>query len=81
MAHQYMPKIFHGLYKNPLPPSYILNVRSLNTLEDISSYDLPSFMPSDNAKGLILFAKHLFDQKKIRKYFNNDNKCEFPQKH
>ena len=38
-------------------------------------------MPSDNAKGLILFAKHLFDQKKIRKYFNNDNKCEFPQNH
>ena len=31
MAHQYMPKIFYGPYKNPLaPPSYILNVRSLN---------------------------------------------------
>ena len=31
MAHQYMPKIFHGPHKNPpTPPSYILNVRSLN---------------------------------------------------
>ena len=34
MAHQYMPKIYHGPPKNPLPPpppplSYILNVRSL----------------------------------------------------
>ena len=36
MAHQYKPKIFHGLHKNPpprpLPPSYILNVRSLTQL-------------------------------------------------
>ena len=29
MAHQYMPKIFHGPHKNPPAPSYILNVRSL----------------------------------------------------
>ena len=26
---QYMPKIFHDPHKNPLPLSYILNVRSL----------------------------------------------------
>ena len=33
MAHQYMPKIFHSPYKNPLiNPSYILNVRSLNKI-------------------------------------------------
>ena len=31
MAHQYMPKIFDGPHRNPVgPPSYILNVRSLN---------------------------------------------------
>ena len=34
MAHQYMPEIFHGPYKNPTSPSpsplsYILNVWSL----------------------------------------------------
>ena len=38
-------------------------------------------MSSDVAQGLILFAKHLFDQKKIRKSFNNDNKYKVPQKH
>ena len=38
-------------------------------------------MYSDVAQGLILFAKHLFDQKKIRKSFNNDNKYKVPQKH
>ena len=28
-----MPKIFHGLHKNPpINPSYILNVRSLNKI-------------------------------------------------
>ena len=33
MAHQYMVKIFYGPHKNPpppSPPSYILNVPSLN---------------------------------------------------
>ena len=29
MAHQYMPKMFHGPTKTLRPPSYILNVRSL----------------------------------------------------
>ena len=53
----------------------------MNTFEDISSSDFPSFMSSDVAQGLILFAKHLFDQKKIRKSFNNDNKYKVPQKH
>ena len=33
-------------------------------LEDISSSDLPSFITSDVAEDLILFPKHLFDQKK-----------------
>ena len=55
---------FMGSTETLCPLSYILNVRSLNTLEDISLYHLPNFMPSDNTKGLILFAKHLFDQKK-----------------
>ena len=33
MAHQYMPKTFYGPQKKPsaFPPSYILNVRSLNS--------------------------------------------------
>ena len=30
---------------------------------------------------MILFAKQIFDQKKIRKSFNNDNQYEVPQKH
>ena len=29
MAHQYMPKIFYEPHKTLLPPSYIINVRSL----------------------------------------------------
>ena len=52
-----------------------------NTLEDISSSDLPSFISSDVAEDMILFAKQIFDQKKIRKSFNNDNQYEVPQKH
>ena len=32
MDHQCLPKIFHGPCKNPLPPSYILNVRSLKLI-------------------------------------------------
>ena len=42
---------------------------------------MPSFISSDVAEDLILFAKHPFDQKKIRKSFNNVNKYEVPQKH
>ena len=38
-------------------------------------------MSSDVVEDLILFAKHLFHQKKMRKSFNNDNKFEVPQKH
>ena len=52
-----------------------------NTLEDISSFDLPSFISSDVAEDTILFAKQILDQKKIRKPFNNDNQYEVPQKH
>ena len=29
MAHQYIPKMFYDPHKNTLPPSYILDVRSL----------------------------------------------------
>ena len=46
---------------------------TVNTLEDISSSDLPSFIFSDIAEGRILFAKQLFDKKKKRKSFNSDN--------
>ena len=42
-----------------------------NTLEDISSSDLPSFISSDVAEDMILVAKQLFDQKKKRRYFNS----------
>ena len=49
---------------------------TVNTLEDISSSDLPSFMSCDAAEDLMLFAKHLFDQEKIRKSFINDSKYE-----
>ena len=42
---------------------------------------MPSFISSDVAEDIILFAKHIFDQKKIRKSFNNDNQYEVPQKH
>ena len=54
---------------------------TVNTLEDISLSDLPSFMSSDIVEDLIFFVKHLFHQKKMRKSFNNDNKFEVPQKH
>ena len=49
---------------------------TVNTLEDISSSDLPSFMSCDVAEDLMLFAKRLFDQEKIRKSFINDSKYE-----
>ena len=49
---------------------------TVNTLEDILSSDLPSFMSCDVAEDLMLFAKHLFDQEKIRKSFINDSKYE-----
>ena len=46
---------------------------TVNTLEDISSSDLPSFIPSDIAEDRILFTKQLFDEKKKRRSFNSDN--------
>ena len=49
---------------------------TVNTLEDILSSDLPSFMSCDVAEDLMLFAKRLFDQEKIRKPFINDSKYE-----
>ena len=54
---------------------------TVNMLEDISPSDFPSFISGDVAEVMILFAKQLFDQKKIRKSFNNDNQYEVPQKH
>ena len=62
-------------------PTLELKEITANTLEDISSSDLPSFISSDVAEDMILFAKQIFDQKKIRKSFNNDNQYEVPQKH
>ena len=46
---------------------------TVNTLEDISSSNLPSFIFSDVVEHMILFAKQIFDQKKIRESFINDN--------
>ena len=46
---------------------------TVNTLEDISSSDLPSFISSDIAEDRILFTKQLFDEKKKRRSFNSDN--------
>ena len=61
-------------------PTLELKEISVNTL-DVSSSDFPSFIFSDVAEDIILFAKQIFDQKKIRKSFNNDNQCQVPQRH
>ena len=42
---------------------------------------MPNFIFSDVAEDMILFAKQIFNQKKIRKSFINDNQYEVPQKH
>ena len=47
----------------------------INTLEDVLSSDLRSFISSDVAEDMILFTKQLFEQ--IRKYFINDNQYRF----
>ena len=52
-----------------------------NTEQDISSSDLPSSISGDAAENMILFVKQVFDQKKIRKLFNNDNQYEVSEKH
>ena len=62
-------------------PTRELKEITVNTLEDISSSDLPSFVSSDVSEDMILFAKQVFDQKKKRKSFNNDSQYEVPQKH
>ena len=62
-------------------PTLELKEITANTLEDISSSDLPSFISNNVAEDIILFAKQIFDQKNIRKSFNNDNQYEIPQKH
>ena len=54
---------------------------TVNTLEDISSSNLSNFIFSDVVEDMILFAKQIFDQKKIRESFINDNQYEVPQKH
>ena len=54
-------------------PTLELKGIRVNTLEDILSSDLPRFIFSDVAEGIILFTKQIFDQKKIRKSFNNNN--------
>ena len=62
-------------------PTLELKEIKVNTLEDISSSNLPSFISSDVVEDIILFVKQIFDQKKIRKSFNNDNQYQVPQKH
>ena len=47
-----------------IAPALELKEITANTLEDISSSDLPSFISSDVAEDMILFAKQIFDQKK-----------------
>ena len=61
-------------------PTLELKEITVNTSEDISSSNLPNFIFSDVAV-MILFAKQIFDQKKIRKSFINGNQYEVPQKH
>ena len=61
-------------------PTLELKEITANTLEDISSSNSPSFISSDVEEDMILFAKQIFYQKKIRKSFNNDNQYEVPQK-
>ena len=60
-------------------PTLELKEIIVNTLKDISSSNLPNFVFSDVAEDMILFAKQIFDQKKIRKSFINDNQYEVPQ--
>ena len=62
-------------------PTLELKEITVNTLEDISSSNLPSLIFGAVAEDMILFAKQIFDQKKIRKSFINDNQYEVPQKH
>ena len=62
-------------------PTLELKEITVNALEDILSSNLPNFIFSDVAEDIILFAKQIFDQKKIRKSFINDNQYEVPQKH
>ena len=62
-------------------PTLELKEITVNTLEDISSSNLPNFIFSDVAEDMILFTEQIFDQKKIQKSFINDNQYEVPQKH
>ena len=62
-------------------PTLELKEITVNTLEGISSSNLSNFIFIDVAEDMILFAKQIFDQKKIRKSFINDNQYEVPQKH
>ena len=62
-------------------PTLELKEIKVNTLEDISSSNLPSFIFSDVVEDIILFVKQIFDRKKIRKSFNNDNQYQVSQKH
>ena len=47
MDHQYMSKIFHASHEKPvppppLPPSYVLNVRSLNSHLNTDQSNFPA---------------------------------------
>ena len=53
-------------------PALELKEIKVNTLEDSLPSDLLSFISSDVAEDMILFAKQFFRQKKIRKSFNNN---------
>ena len=46
---------------------------TVNMLEDISSSDLSSFISSDVAEDMILFAKKFFNQKKKGGLFSSGN--------
>ena len=55
---------------------------TVNTLEDISSSDLSSFISSDVAEDMILFAKNFFNQKKKRGLLTGaTNVAYFPPKY
>ena len=73
--HRHLQRVFNTEVSCSAP------TLQLNTLEYISLSDLPNFISRDVGEDMILFAKQIFGQKKIRKSFNNDNQYEVPKKH
>ena len=67
-----------GLYYGSYQTKGTVTQVTANTLEDILSSDLLSFISGDIAKDMIFLAKQFFYQKKIRKSFKNDKQKQPP---